>query len=34
MNQMLNARNYEEEAEETLRAVGDTRAAPMAAGRS
>jgi hypothetical protein len=33
MNQMLNARNYEEEAAETLRAVGDPRAAPMAAGR-
>jgi hypothetical protein len=33
MNQMLNARNYEEEAAETLRAVGDKRAPSMASGR-
>jgi TRAP-type C4-dicarboxylate transport system permease small subunit len=33
MDQMLNARNYEEEAAETLRAVGDKRAPSMASGR-
>ena len=34
MDHMLNARNYEEEAAETLRAVGDTQTAGMASGRS